>query len=769
MTNPSDLLSLRQAIARSEFAQQSQKVPSEASEVYTFAGYASGLDCKVKKANGEVLSAHLETNGLIKEGQIVCCYQSGGQLLVRGMNKPYPENPNVPEAKEKSRIKILYVKKTTTNVELYIGGDRQKPKMIARFPLGTVIKGLCHNLGTGDKYSIGVTTELKIDATTTDRYVKTWTAGSGRSETTTVKTDWKNDRIQPIGYGFFAEGWMPKLLEKKWLFTTLNADKTEKSLNFFDNKEVYKLRAMPTAAVIEAYVIRKALDDYSIIITAIAVGGTRQVSILTKTAVEALPKVKPEKWVFEAIDYLIDQNGSTFFDKNLTGSAQVLPSSISKKLALKIWQAAIGTFKLSSTATLEESTIIRSSGKNDEKKVAIGSISSNFSVLPIKLTRAAAVSYGFPNGDVPPNPGVNPLYPYSGWVYSFASGVITSVRPGDNFEFALGWNPWIVAPNFQGAILDGINYPTSPPKWTLQGVCLGIQYRYVWDLSSLALGPPSTLAELNGLTPRNRRVTEIPQNALYPADPNAVLAGRPDLYDGFSPIPVGWIVGPIRPEARQCIIAIAENGQTSEIWDEPSINFYDGNVYNNKNKDIVNWPPGTPRFPAPSVTPKGPDLNEPTKPSEAPWTLEDYLWNDPIVVGKSGEALWKNKVFIDYTGNPPKKPAAKKDDKLLKFKAPKPPNPIGGGLSEDILEVTIAGKFPLLCAEDNLVGSKLFRVDRSVFYPAIPGTPNPRRSSIKRLLVETYTLSATTAVTVKKYPIFPIPDDVEILSASFHL
>ena len=66
-------------------------------------------------------------------------------------------------------------------------------------------------------------------------------------------------------------------------------------------------------------------------------------------------------------------------------------------------------------------------------------------------------------------------------------------------------------------------------------------------------------------------------------------------------------------------------------------------------------------------------------------------------------------------------------------------------------------------------GSKLFKVDRSVFYPAIPGTPNPRRSGIKKLFVETYSLSATTAVTVKKYPIFPIPDDVEILSASFHL
>ena len=208
MTNPSELLSLRQAIARSEFAQQSQKPQNEASEVYTFAGYASGLDCKVKKANGEILNARLETNGMLKEGQVICCYQSGGRLLVRGMNKPYPENPNIPESKEKSRIKILYVKKTPTNVELYIGGDRKKPKLISKFPLGTVIKGLCHNLGTGDKYAIGVTTELKIDATVSDRYVKTWKAGGGKSETMTIKAEWKNDRIQPIGHGFFAEGWM---------------------------------------------------------------------------------------------------------------------------------------------------------------------------------------------------------------------------------------------------------------------------------------------------------------------------------------------------------------------------------------------------------------------------------------------------------------------------------------------------------------------------------------------------------------------------------
>ena len=744
MTNPSDLLSLRQAIARSEFAQQSQKVPSEASEVYTFAGYASGLDCKVKKANGEVLNAHLETNGLIKEGQIICCYQSGGRLLVRGMNKPYPENPNIPEAKEKSRIKILYVKKTTTNVELYIGGDRQKPKMIARLPLGTIVKGLCHNLGTGDKYSIGVTTELKIDATTTDLYVKTWTASGGKSETTTVKTDWKNDRIQPIGHGFFAEGWMPKLLEKKWLFTTLNADKTEKSLNFFDNKEVYKLRAVPTTAVIEAYVIRKALDDYNIIITAIAVGGTRQVSILTKVAVEALPKVKPEKWVFEAVDFLIDKNGTTFLDKNLTGSAQVDPSSISKKLALKIWQTAIGIFKLSATATLNEYSIIKPTPGNTESKKAIGSIARDLTnILDIKLSKTADAGPTYPNGDPLPQPGPNPLQPYEGWYHSWTV---------DDTH----WSPVPIA------VVYYTNSPrvkpTDPPYWTHTGVCIGFRYARAWNSGVI---PDPTISDYLGLTYRPRDVTEEPQyitgyNSGIPA--YSYVRGSLSFFADFPPAITYSLID---FEHFEAAIVLRPDGQIVEVWDDHyQIQF--------AKRQAVSWGPNVPVTPSPPSKISGDPAN-PSTPTYSPWTLEDYLWNDPIVIGKSGEALWKNKAFIDYTGNPPNKPAAKKDDKLLKFKAAKPPDPIGGGLSQDIPEMTIAGKFPLLCSEDNLIGSKLFRVDRSVFYPAVPGTPNPRRGSIKKLFVETYSLSATTAVTVKKYPIFPIPDDVEILSASFHL
>ena len=751
MTNLSELLSIRQAIARAEFAKESQKPQNQASEVYTFAGYASGLDCKVKKANGEILNARLETNGMLKEGQVICCYQSGGQLFVRGMNKPYPEDPSVPESKSKSRIKILFVKKTTTNVELYIGGDRQKPKLISKFPLGTVIKGLCHNLGEGDKYSIGVTTELKIDATVTDRYVKTWKASGGKSETTTIKAEWKNDRIQPLGHGFFAEGWMPKLLEKKWLFTTLNAAKTEKTLNFFDNKEVYKLRTVPAAANLEAYVIRKALDDYNIVITAIATGGTKQISILTKVAVEALPKVKPEKWVFEAIDHLIDKNGTVFLDKNLTGSAQIDPKAISKKLALKIWQAAIGIFKLSSTAKLNEYSIIQPSPGNTESKKATGFIARDLSnLLEIKLSKTADAGPGFPDGSPLPPPGPNPLKPYENWVHSWG----------------VPWaNEWSRFPIANGRVQNDPSRPNDPPMWVRSGICIGLRYEQSWNIDGLA--DTDLLSDFLGLTYRPRSITAVQQ---YQMLKRFVPTGTVNIiypWDGIQPLdnPAGseWIVSPRLLEHFECAIVVTQEGQIIEIWDA---------FFNNPNKDryVVNFPPNQSQVPTPPAkTNPDPDPTKIAEPTYKPWTLEDYLWNDPIVIGRNGESLWKNKVFIDYTGNPPKKPAAKKDEKLLKFKAAKIAATISGGLSEEIAEKTVAGKFPLLCSEDNLISSKLFRVDRSVFYPAIPGTPDPRRSSIKKLFVETYALSNLTTVTVKKYPIFPIPDGVEILSASFHL
>ena len=292
--------------------------------------------------------------------------------------------------------------------------------------------------------------------------------------------------------------------------------------------------------------------------------------------------------------------------------------------------------------------------------------------------------------------------------------------------------------------------------------------------------PDPTISEFLGLTYRPRDVTEEPQYGTgFIANQDALNGLRGSLsyfaelsltltdlnYPGQIPakqLNEGRLVYLLDFEHFEAAIVIQDDGQIVEMWDVT----FQGGAYRRK---IVNWGPDLPLVPAPP--PKGTPDPDPAKqflPTYKPWTLEDYLWNDPIVIGKSGESLWKNNVFIDYTGNPPKKPAAKKDEKILKFKAAKPPDPINGGVSEEIAEITVAGKFPLLCSEDNLIGSKLFRVDRSDFYPAIPGTPDPRRSSIKKLFVETYSLSATTAVTVKKYPIFPIPDGVEILSASFH-
>ena len=301
--------------------------------------------------------------------------------------------------------------------------------------------------------------------------------------------------------------------------------------------------------------------------------------------------------------------------------------------------------------------------------------------------------------------------------------------------------------------------------WTRPGICIGFKYARAWNSYIL---PEPTISQYLGLTYRSRDVTEEPQygfgDFIQYSSYNGERGSLSYFQAKYSPeLLVAYHLGLINFEHYEASIVMQEDGQIVEMWDTQ----FQGGFYG---KDVTNWGPGVSLVPTPpSKGSSDPDASKRSLPTYKPWTLEDYLWNDPIVIGKNGESLWKNKVFIDYTGNPPKKPTAKKDDKLLKFKASKPSDPIGGGISEDIPEMTIAGKFPLLCSEDNLVGSKLFRVDRSVFYPAIPGTPNPRRSSIKKLFVETYTLSATTAVTVKKYPIFPIPDDVEILSASFHL
>jgi hypothetical protein len=77
------------------------------------------------------------------------------------MNKPYPGKPEPIDPKKDGKIKILYTKKTANSVDLYIGADRLKPKLIHKFPAGTIVHGICHNHGRKDKYAIGVVATKK--------------------------------------------------------------------------------------------------------------------------------------------------------------------------------------------------------------------------------------------------------------------------------------------------------------------------------------------------------------------------------------------------------------------------------------------------------------------------------------------------------------------------------------------------------------------------------------------------------------------------------
>ena len=247
--------------------------------------------------------------------------------------------------------------------------------------------------------------------------------------------------------------------------------------------------------------------------------------------------------------------------------------------------------------------------------------------------------------------------------------------------------------------------------WVRSGICIGLRYEYAWNIDGLA--DTDIIREFLGLTYRPRLITTVRQLYMRALDSSGNPTGPEIPWDGRTYDPISFRTSDYQIFAYnanhyECAIVVTEEGQIIEMWDA---------FFNNPTKDryVVNFPPNQPQVPTPSSR-RNPDP-DPTKgaePTYKPWTLEDYLWSDPIVIGKSGESLWKNKVFIDYTGDPPKKPAAKKDEKLLKFKAAKLADPIGGGLSEEIPETTVAGKFPLLCSEDNLIGqSCLESIDRS--------------------------------------------------------
>lgn len=733
--NPIDLLSQRMASSRSDFARSTtpnaeSKKKAEILEVYTFAGYSSGKKCRVKTQNGEILEATLETNGLIKSGQIVCCFRSGAELIVRGMNKPYPKEPKDEPTIEHGNIKILYTKTAGENIELYIGGDREKPKLIQKFPKTAKLSGFCHNHGKGDKYAIGIIVELDGK-----RQIRTWVKGDKPEELSTDLNQWKSDRITPIGQAKFADPWLPKRVDSRWLFTILNEEKTEKSLCFFNNTDIFRLNTVPAATALTASLIRKRESDYQITIKT----GT-ETTILNKTAIEKFPKLKPKDWVYEAVEYPIE--GSTFTDSNMSGPVNVTAVSRKKAVTLKLWNF-VKEWKNTVAKLDEDSKKIGNFWR--EKKVGVGLVENIGTAHEVLLKRESDRSPGFPDGSPPPPPGPNPLEPYKNWSFSFAFG-------SDG-----GWNysPFsIFNPGGQR------QHPNDDPWWEQAGVCVGIEYKPGWLVTppqstiqwnyfgSDPFGPSTPdnpgIREYLGYEPHDLAVSEIPLFDVYNGD------YRWYRWNGVNPIPAGMFLRQSGPDFSQVNYYIGPNGSIVHWWP-----FQDGTQ--SPTTQFINFDPTKQKKPAPPGTPNGPD-GSPT-PTWTNWSIEDYTWADPIVLGKNNELLFKSLIFADWTGNPTRnKPAAKKDDRLIKLR-------IKTGTTTT--ETTIKGALPFLCAEDTLIQKTLYRVDRSGFYPETPADPIPKKSTFKKLPVEIYSLSESTEVVIKKAKIFKIPDDAEILSASF--
>jgi hypothetical protein len=734
--NPIDLLSLRMRRSRSDLVDRTMPnatsdKKAEMLEVYTFAGYASGNRCQVRRQNGEIVEAVLETNGLLKVGQVVCCFRSGGSLFVRGMNKPYPEdNPKKPTI-ENGKIKILYLQKTTT-LDLYVGGDRDKPKLIHKFPLTAKISGVCHNHGKGDKWAIGVLVDDNGK-----KEIKTWVKSKNQEFT----SERNSDRALLLGQAQFIDPWLPKLVDGHWLFTMLNQEKTEKSLCFFNNTTVCKIKTVPIVTTITGTVLRKREGDYQVTVKSGA-----DVVVLDKATIEGSPTVKPGDWLWDAIEYPI--NGNAFTDGNMTGTVAETGETRRKAIKLKLWDF-VADWKNTIATNDEDSKKIE--GKWREKKVAAGSIAADVKAVEVLLKRQSDRTPGFPDGSPPPPPGPNPMEPYAGWSFSFMGGYENgwngtpfnyfNASSGGGRRFHPNDNPWWE----QGGVGIGIEYKAG---WLINPPQSTIQWTYLW--SGDPYGSPSPenpgVRQYLGYEVHDFKVSEIPMFNVHSINNDWPLY----RWNGVNPLPPRTELRPASADFYQVNYYLTTGGEVVHWWP-----FQNGMA--SLTTRIVNFDPTKPKSPAPPPAPPGPGGYP--APTWSDWSIEDYKWADPIVLGKNSELLFKSLLFVDWTGNPTRnKPEAKKDERTIKLRL---------GTGNAITETTIAGKLPLLSPEDTLIQRVLYRVDRSGFEPSSPTATPPKKSSFKSLPVEIYSLSGNTEVVIQNAKIFKIPDDAEILSASF--
>jgi hypothetical protein len=742
------------ASTRSDYQEKSSKEPDHESIKYTFAGYGEGNTCTLKTESGESVPAKIQTNGLIQPGAQVCVIKTPEGLVVRGMPTPPAPEPDLPSSISTGKIKLLW----TIGVKLYLGGDRRSPLLIKAFPEGSTISGLCHNLGSGDRFVVGVIVS-RPNNNGVIQYEQ-WVFSNSNNGVKTLADGFKSSRVRPIGYGLFADPWLPTIMiDGKFIARTKKG-----KLIFFSNTEAYEIASVPPIALptppipLKAIVHRTEGSSYVIRIEQ-GSGATKTITEIKSSDIESKPKVEIKDWGFLPVDELVDDRfKNAFLDPNLTGKSSVSADRANRDLMLQTWQSNIkAVFSTVFVCTRTEQSYPPSQSRAfnlAQGKLGVGkAIPIDFSISHI-LDRSA-----IPNGNQPP-PGNDLNMPYKDRYFSF---VFADNSLNDRGFWGPNANPedvWLArafysgndqlmssdAQRYSDFYVPGSEalrkYTTMEPHFQIPGVYLGKMsfleyYRIVTDFKRLA-NPQNNAAAHN--YPTNLAAAESALDFYRDALPEWIDR---NAFDGWfynsdninmpqKRIPNTGIIYPIFRYL---------DWYGREQWRSNGLGYEDQSVLDSIK--TVGWK-------GYSFDPEQPPDAEP---SYAPYTITDHKWADPIVVSQNGEILYKRWLEMKTTGSAPT-PIPELRNHAIYLKR--------GSIKK------IEGVLPLLSAEDSLEGSKLYRVDRSPLDIAKTGTDKPPRSSVGSLNVETYSLGSVTTKSKRSEPIYVIPQNAEILSASYH-
>jgi hypothetical protein len=657
--------------------------------------------------------AKLQTNGFIAVGSQVCVIDTGEGLIVKMMPTPPPVEPDDTAPVEQYKIKILW----TIGTKLYMGSDRSKPKLIHEFPAGTVIRGVCHNQGDGDRFAIGVV------ATLGDKHEQwNWT-GSPKESATSKLLDFKSSRIQPIGHGWFVDPWLPPDMRDGRLLGRSRAGK----LFVFTNEMPCLVGEYPQLK--SAYVLRKKGDDFDVITEV----GTVKASI-GKSALTEAKKAKWKDWVWLLFDDLAtDRDGSVFKNKNMTGSSIVSGSRITRDLKLKAWKTLKAVFdQMGALWTRTENTW----GEQVSFQVGKGQFdAAAITDVKIELKRTVGQRPIGAGDDIPP-PGNDPNNPYAGMYFSFISGETEDYDPRALAPFSLTVrsNVWIARNVYGDLTTDGQHYLPGPttaplystrePSWQTEGVFLSRMSYSAWN------GLIDSYRAAYNALPRR----PIPRSLLPPW-----LAEN--SFDSYYRYNTNFHVpGDLMWPVYRYMDRTGAERYSGGVW---SNNYFGFRAIGWKGESFLN-------------PDSDPNINPPDRePQYEPWEVELYKWRDPIVCSKDGKyLLLKQWIESASKGRPPSPPMSYKASQIVLMTGTK--------------ETTIKGDLPLLTAEDQLIGAKLYRVDRSPLESLAINAPQPIRSTIRRLPVEIYALGTKATRSIKTEKIYPVPQEAIVLSASYH-